>query len=104
MPAIYVGNDNLLTVDRLRDERDAAGTYISTGTVTAQLKDLAGANVGAAITLSYVTSSDGKWQGVIEDDVSITVGTKYVLHLDIAASSDRVAHIELPATALRRTS
>lgn len=104
MPAIYVANDNLLTVDLLRDERDAAGVYITTGTVSAQIKDMAGANVGGAITLSYVAASNGKWQGVIEDDVAIVANTRYVLHLDIAASSDRVAHLEIPATALRRTS
>lgn len=103
MEALLVANDNLLTVDYLRDVRDADGTYITTGTVTAQVKTRAGANVGSLVTLTFVSASTtGTWQGVIEDDVAIVAGTPYVVVVDIAASGDRIGHVELETFAATR--
>lgn len=93
---IYYQNDNLVVIKDMYDPwaSSGAGEYISSGTVTAQIKDTAGTNVGSAITMSYYSQRGGVtghwWVGVIEEDVALTVDTDYDVVVSAAASSDRV--------------
>ncbi len=74
MSVLLYKNDNLIEVDELKDE--VAGTFLNAATVTAVLKDSAGALIGSSITLTYVTSSNGKYQGNIPDDLVVSLGDR----------------------------
>jgi hypothetical protein len=101
---IYIGNDNLIEADGLKDAA-AAAVYLNVATLTATLQDANGAPVSGAsnIALSYVANSNGKYQGNLEDTVVITDGTDYTLVLD-AASGGLKGHWEIPCTARIRRS
>lgn len=103
---VYVGNDHLLIVDGLAIEAaDGTSTYANTGTtVSAQLKDSDGDSIGSAITCTYVTASNGRYVGNLEEDVAWVVGEQFIAHIDADAGSDRKAHWEIPLEVLVRTS
>lgn len=97
---IYIGNDNLITVDKLQNA--ATEAYITSGTVTAQLEQEDGTDIGSLITLSYVSVS-GKWRGTIQDTVSLTAQDSIRVVIDVDAGSGLIGHWEVPATVLIRT-
>ncbi len=74
MSILLYKNDNLIEVDELKDE--VAGTFLLTATVTAVLKDAAGATIGSSITLTFVAGSDGKYQGNVPDDLAVSLGDR----------------------------
>lgn len=85
---LFVGNDNLVTVDELKNVSD--GSYINDATVTMTLKDSSDADVANGswpVTLGYVTSSNGKYQGVLQDGITTTSGSNYVLHVDVTGDN-----------------
>jgi hypothetical protein len=53
----------------------------ATLTVTAQLYTSAGVAVGSAVTLAYVTGSQGDFQGTLPADLAITVDEWYELEV-----------------------
>ena len=107
--AIYYQNDCAVEIEDLFDERanSGAGEYISSGTVTAQLVDIDGANIGAAITMSYSTLKNGVsghwWTGIIEEDVAVTLGQAVDVVVTAIASSDRVYKATQRHQVVRRT-
>lgn len=99
---LFVGNDNLVTIDELKNVSD--GSYINDATVTMTLKD--SSDVGVAngswpVTLAYVASSNGKYQGVLQDGITTTSGSNYVLHVDVIGDNLK-AHWEITLTARTR--
>jgi hypothetical protein len=78
MPKAYVifeQNDTLLEVKNLQDSSD--DTYLNAATVTAVVKDENGVNVTGQvmpITLSYVASSDGIYQGILDSVLDLSDG------------------------------
>jgi hypothetical protein len=94
--AILYLNDNLIEIKDMYDPwaTAGAGEYITTGTVSAQIKDTAGTNVGSAITMTYYAARGGVsghwWVGIIEEDAALTVGTDYDVTVTATASTDRV--------------
>src|SRR5574342_283951 len=99
---IYIANDNVLVMDGLKNVVTEA--YVNSATVTAQLKTDTGTNVGGALTLAYVSPSNGRYRATIEEDLAVVEGTAYVFHIDADAGSDLKAHWEIPVTAIvRRT-
>lgn len=100
--AIYKGSDCYIRIVGLRDKAadSGAGEYITSGTVTAQLKDPDGTeigngtNIGSAITMSYLAAWGGvtehTWYGVIEEDVDIDLGQMVDVVVTATASTDRV--------------
>jgi len=102
---VYVGNDHLLIVDGLAIEAaDGTSAYANAATVTAQLKDSDNDSIGSPITCTYVTASNGRYVGNLEEDVAWVVGEQFVAHIDADAGSDRKAHWEIPLEVLVRTS
>lgn len=86
---VYISSDNLVTVDELTDP--ITGSYVNDATVTSKLTtDAAGASTvtGSNITLTYVTSSNGKYQESMPSSVSLTEGTNYY-HFVTAASGSK---------------
>lgn len=97
---IYIGNDNALVVDGLKDI--VADVYVNAATVTAQVKTTAGANVGGALALAYVIGSHDRYRATLEEDLPLEDQTAYEVHIDADAGSDLKAHWEPPATAVIR--
>ena len=88
---LYVNSDNLLQLKKLKLAAD--DSYVNDATVTFTLKDadedvVAGAS---AISMPYVASSNGWYQGTLQSTVSLTGGHKYILEID-AVSGENVLH------------
>ena len=75
----YIGSDVLARLSGLKDS--STGGWVNTATVTGQVKDQAGANVGGAITFSYLASSNGNYEGLLPDDLGLTEHVNYVLEV-----------------------
>lgn len=89
---IYIENDNLVELDELKDNAD--DSYVNDATVTVTLQEPGGTEVSGQTwpaTMSYVASSDGKYQGTLEDDVSLIAGQPYNAIINVTASDDRIA-------------
>lgn len=82
MSNIYLNNDNLLSVENLKNA--ATDVYINDATVTATLKDKLGANVTGQswpLTMTFVASSNGTYRGTLEDGLSLTEGESYTAEI-----------------------
>jgi len=87
MSVLLFKNDNLIEVDELKDE--VAGTFLNAATVTAVLKDAAGATIGSSITLAFVSGSDGKYQGNIPDNLAVSLGDRITAEITADAGIDK---------------
>lgn len=98
MVALYVGNDLRVRWDRMTDE--LTGLYINDATVSFTLKDSTGIAVtGAnAVSMPYVTSSNGRYQAKLAGTVSLTNGARYYLEIS-ASSAGRVGFRRIACTA-----
>lgn len=109
MSHIYIGNDNIIWLLGLTNM--VTGNAITNATVTAQIKDRAGTNVGSIIAFSShgsiaiegTTYPSGNYRGVVEEDVDLDRGGHYVVHIDADAGGDLKAHWEVPLHAMVRT-
>lgn len=89
--SVYVSSDNLVTLDELTDPID--DSFVNDATCTAKLTtDAAGASTvsGSSITLTYVTGSDGKYQGAMPSTVSLTAGTTYYLFVTAESGTQNI--------------
>ena len=97
---IYVANDNLLRVDRLRDAED--GSFLNAATVTAHLRNRDGTDVGGQawpLTLGYVAGSEGRYHGTLSDGMTLKAGRKVFATVVADAGEGRRAEfvVELAA-------
>lgn len=78
----YQNNDNLV-VNPTPMRLASSGAYINDATVTMTLKDSAGASVSGAtgLSLTYVTDSNGLYQGTLPYTLSLTAGESYTLEI-----------------------
>jgi hypothetical protein len=93
---LYISEDNIV----FWGDRDVpeSGLYdnsqrcfVNDATVTFQLKNSAGTAVsGGSGTCTYVTGSQGCYEGVLEDGVSLTENAVYYLEVTATGSSDRI--------------
>ena len=77
----YIGSDNVLRLDIFRDEIE--GEYLNSATVTATVRDLAGneiTGVSWPITLTYVASSNGRYQATVDAAASVTENSQYYVY------------------------
>lgn len=102
--AIYIENDNLLRVDRLRDA--ATGGYLNNlTTVTAHLRQRDGQDVGGQawpITLGYVAGSSGRYHGTLADVLVLADGVKVFCTVDVDAGAGKKGRIVLELATTRR--
>jgi multidrug efflux pump subunit AcrB len=84
MLAIHVSSTTLIRVDKARSARSAGG-YVNTATVTMTLYNSAGTAVTGAsnLPLSYVTGTDGRYEGTLPSTLSLTPGASYLLVVTI---------------------
>ena len=100
---IRIENDNLLTVDGVQDSSD--GSFLNAATVIATLKDEEGVDVTGQtfpLTLTYVTASDGKYTGTLEDTLDLMASVDYTLCVDIDSNTGFKANFQIPIKAIIR--
>lgn len=96
----YDDNTNLVTVPDVTN--DETGAYINDATVTITLYTAAGVAINASpITLSYVSGSNGKYQGVAANTLAYPAGMKGTAIITITGDS-YTAEIELEVEFERR--
>lgn len=103
---LYIGEDNLV----YWGDRDTPGSglydnnlrsFINNATVTFTLKDSAGSNVTGAVSqaMTYVTGTQGVYEGVLEDGVTLTENSTYYLEITATGSGDRIGFRRIQYTA-----
>lgn len=78
---LYLNSDNLIRWDKLVNA--ASGKFVNDATMTFTLKDADGDTVSGAVdvVMGYVGNSDGRYQGVMDSTISLSIGTKYYLEI-----------------------
>ncbi len=101
---VYIGNDHLIEVIGLKNVVD--GTYLNSKTVTATLKTQSGETVAGMVfplTLDYVASSNGDYRGVLDKDVSVIAGTRYLCEITVTGSVGERAFWQIVVDAAQRS-
>jgi hypothetical protein len=101
----WVGNDNLIRLVDLVDQiggDEATPAAVLTATVTAQIKNAAGTNVGTAITLAFVTGTNGDYEGVAADTLALVDGADYTVEVTADDGPNRRGFWVVEAKALKR--
>lgn len=101
---IYRNNDNLVQ-NPTPMTRSSDGAYVNDATVTMTLKDSAGAAVSGAsgLSLTYVTDSNGRYQGTLPYTLSLTAGEDYTLEITGTTGSGVRAFWVLDVDVVNRT-
>lgn len=89
---LFIGEDMTLTATGLSVTVQGVTSYLNSATVTYAVTDAAGTAVsGGTGTLSYVSASDGNYEGTIESTVltaaNFTEGRTYLVDITISQSS-----------------
>lgn len=100
----YQNNDNLVT-NPTPMILSATGAYINDATVTMTLKDSVGASVSGAtgLSLTYVTDSNGTYQGTLPYTLTLTAGESYTLEITGTKSGVARAFWVLDVDVVNRT-
>lgn len=75
---LYVGNDNILELDSLKN--DLTGADLNAATVSVTLKDSAGANVAGSswpLAMTYVAASNGTYRATLGYAIALVAGGRY---------------------------
>ncbi len=98
----FRGNDMVVELDALKDA--IANTFANAATVTFTLFDRADDSIiQGPTTMAYVSASDGKYQGTVEDSLSLSIGKNYYIEVDADAGSDDIAKWRLQVDVKHRT-
>jgi hypothetical protein len=97
---IPIASDILVRLSGLRTETAAgAVTYINDATVTASLIDgVTLSNVVTGVSLTYVSASNGIYEGYIDDQSALTAGRLYITRV-VAVKSGRQTTFEVTGRA-----
>lgn len=85
LAVIAIGSDNIVRLDKLKDA--SADAYVNSATVTFTLKDSAGGVVQGPTAMSYIASSDGRYEGLIQDTLTLTENAAYTLEVTATQGS-----------------
>jgi len=87
MMNISISSDNLVQVDELTNEQTDA--YVNDATITMTLRNSSLTAISGAEDLSvgYVAASDGRYQGLLPDTLTLTAGSQYYLDVSITSGS-----------------
>ena len=102
----YDGNSMLIRIADLKDQRggdESSGTDVTTATISVQLKDLAGANVGSAFACTYVAGTDGDYEGIADKALGHVVNQEYVAEVTVTDGPGRDAFWTEPVYVVDRT-
>ena len=99
---LYPANDNLVEVTIVNN---ATGGPLNAATVTGEvLNPDDSVVVGSSFTASYVSGSDGIYQGVIQDTANLVPGTPVRIHVVFDGGAPELqGDIKTPAVVMTRT-
>lgn len=86
---VYINNDNRIVLEGVYNE--SSGSYENAATVTMILYDATGAQVSGQswpASLSYVSASNGNYEGTLDNLLSLTDGADYDLVVTATASGE----------------
>lgn len=89
---LYIENDNLLKMVGLKDLR--TGQFVNNATVQATVMDLDDNPVSGQIwptPMTYVATSNGDYEAVMEDGLVLTDNQQYKAEVEVDAGSDKIA-------------
>ena len=100
---LYQLNDQTVEVDKVKDS--LTGAYLNAASVTVTLYDSSGSPVTelTSITLGYVTDSNGKYQGNVDQTFNPALGDNYEIWFEIGQGGS-AAHLEIPCSVQARAS
>jgi hypothetical protein len=81
---ISIGSDVMVRLDKLKNASTDA--YINSATVSFRLKDSDGATIQGPTTMSYIASSDGRYEGVISAVNTATLSQNATYYVEITAT------------------
>lgn len=93
-----IGTDSRVVLRALRDD---SGTIVAAASVTGQMRDEAGATVGASITFSPAAIA-GDYEAVLPNTLALTAGATYSLDI-VAQHNGRRTLIRLTRQAAHLT-
>jgi hypothetical protein len=85
LEVISIGSDNLVRLDQLTNA--STGAYINNATVNFALKDSNGNLILSGQPMSYVASSNGRYEGTIPNGNTSTMAVNSLWTVEITASS-----------------
>lgn len=89
---LYVGNDTILEIDRLKNE--LTGAYLNSATVTVTLRDEAGAEVAGDTwpkTMAYLAGSNGVYRATLPHTLALTASQRVTAAISVDAGAGLVA-------------
>ena len=103
---LFIGEDNIVVWgDQTRPSSGlydpVVGSFLNSATMTFTLKNSAGSAVtlASAISMTYITGTNGCYSGILEDGVSLTENATYYLEITATVTSDRVGFRRIEYTA-----
>lgn len=106
MDVLYIENDNLLTVDKLKNIAPSVNDYVNDAAVTVTLQDGNGNDVNGQSfprTLSYVSGSNGQYVCTLEDTLDLSAGVKYTAIISVDAGAGLKAKFHKTVKAQKRS-
>lgn len=109
--SLYIGQDNLVEWGDVDEQGTGLydnnlESYDNSATVAFTLYQSDGTTAvsNGSGTCSYITGSQGCYRGTLEDGVSLTSGTTYVLEVLATGSGDRIGRVRISYVAKYRGS
>lgn len=87
LEVLSIGSSNLVRLDALTNA--SSGAFVNGATVTFTLKDAAGSVVSglSAVSMPYVASSNGRYEGTIPSTAALTLNALYMLEITSTSGS-----------------
>jgi len=104
MANIYLSNDNLLSIEGLKNS--SSGSFMNDATVTATVKNSGGSAVSGQafpVSLSYIAASNGNYHATLENTLSMVEGIIYTATISATSSGGLYAEWDLQLMATKRT-
>lgn len=101
----YPGNSLLVFADELKDSRSGAGFLTGSSTVTARVLDAQGQEVAGQswpVSLSFVSGSSGRFEGVVDPDLVVSVGDQLTLEYSVLTPESNEALVKVPMLVAER--
>lgn len=100
LEVLSIGSDNLVRLDALTNA--SSGAYVNSATVNYVLKDAAGTVIVASTSMPYVASSNGRYEGTIQETVTLVENALYTIEIT-ATSGSTVLFRRIPCVAKYRS-
>ncbi len=88
LEVLAINSDNLVRLDGLTNA--SSGAYINNATVTFSLVDAGGSTLISNSSMSYVASSNGRYEGTVPYTTALTLNAFYTLQITAIGSGFRI--------------